>query len=89
MQARVLIRPMTDAMLCARGAREKCCRGSAVQVVNDVVTIGAQLPGNSRARGSAFSFQGDDVVHVWKSVEHGRHPVFQQNIDGRVRQKSF
>ena len=89
MQARVLISLVTDAMLCASGTCQQRRGGAAVQVVNDVVVVGAELTGNARARRSALAFESDDIIRVRKSIEHGRHPVFEQNVDARVWQESF
>ena len=89
MQPRVLISLVTDAMFCASGTRQQRGGGAAVQVVNDVVVVGAQLTGNARARRSAPALESDDVIRMWKPVEYGRHPVFEQNVDHRVRQESF
>ena len=89
MQARVLISLVTDAMLCASGTCQQRRGGTAVQVINDVVVVGAQLTRNTRARRSTLALESNDIIRVWKSVEHGRHPVFEQNIDARVRQESF
>ena len=60
-----------------------------MQVVNDVVVAGAQLTSHARARRSAPALESDDVVRMWKPVEDGRHPVFEQNVDARLRQESF
>ena len=89
MQARVLIGLVTDAMFCAGSTGQQCRSGAAVEVVNDVVVVGAQLTGNARARRSALALESDDIIGIGKSIEHGRHPVFEQNVDARVRQKSF
>ena len=89
MQARVLIGLVTDAMFCASSTRQQRRGGAAVEVVNDVVVVGAELTGNARARRSALAFESDDIIRVRKSIEHRRHPVFEQNVDARVRQKSF
>jgi len=89
MQARVLISLVTNAMFCASGARQQCRGGAAMQVVNNVVVVGAQLTGNARARRSALALESDDIIGIGKSIKHGRHPVFEQNVDARVRQKSF
>lgn len=77
MQARVLISLVTDAMFCASGTRQQRRGGAAVEVVNDVVIVGAQLTGNARARGSALALESNDIIGIGKSIEHGRHPVFE------------
>ena len=89
MQARVLIRLITDAMFGARSSRYERCRGSAVQVVDNVVPSCPQQASDTRARGSAASREGDDIIDVWKTVEHRRNPIFKKNVDGCVRQKPF
>ena len=89
MQAGVLIGLVTDAMFCASSTRQQRRGRAAVEVVNDVVVVGAQFTGNSRARRSALALESDDIIRVGKSIEYGRHPVFEQNVDARVRQKSF
>ena len=89
MQARVLISLVTDSMFCAGGTRQQRRGGAAVQVVNDVVVVGAQLTGRACPRRSAPALESDYLIRVCKSVEYGRHPVFEQNVDARVWQESF
>ena len=77
MQARVLISFVTDAMFCAGSARQQRRGRAAVEVVNDVVIIPAQLTSKARARRCALALERDDIIHMGKSIEHGRHPVFE------------
>ena len=88
MQASVLISLVTDAMFGAGGTRQQGRGGATVEVVNDVVVVSAQLTGNARTGGSTLALESDDIIHVRKSIEHGRYPVFEQNVDARVRQES-
>ena len=81
-QTRVLISCITNPMLCARGARQQSCRGAAVQVVNDVVTIRAQLAGDPARAAVLLRSSVMIVIDVWKPIEHRRDPIFQQNVDG-------
>ena len=89
MQASVLIGLVTDAMFGARGPRQQGRGGATVEVVNDVVVVSAKLTGNTRAGGSTLALESDDTIHVRKSIEHWRYPVFEQNVDAGVRQESF
>ena len=85
MQARVLIGLVTDAMFCSGSARQQRRRRAAVEVVNNVIVVGAQLTGNARSRRSALALERDDIIHMGKSNEHRRYPVFEQNVDARLR----
>ena len=89
MQTRVLISLVTDAMFCAGGAGQQGRGRAAVEVVNDVVVVGAQLTSNARAPRSALALERDHVIHMGKPIEHRSYPVFKQNVDARPRQKSL
>lgn len=89
MQTRVLIGLVTDAMFCAGGARQQGCGRAAVEVVNNVIIVGAQLTSNARARRSALALERDHIIHMGKSIEHRSYPVFKQDVDARLRQKSL
>src|SRR5688572_10083202 len=80
-QLRVLISLVADAMPRSTCARQKSCGGSAVKVVDHVVTSCSYLPCNARSRYEAAAIENHDVVEVWMIVEHGRDPVFHQNVD--------
>ena len=61
-QARVLIMLKADAMLCSGGARQQRRRRAAVQVVNNIVTSGAQFPRHTRPRRIAVARNRDDSI---------------------------
>ena len=60
-----------------------------VTIVNNVVTSGPQATCHPRAGRSAASLERDDIIDVGKPVKQWRDPIFQKDVDGGLRQKSF
>ena len=87
-QARVLIMFEADAMLRAGCARQKRRRRAAVQVVNNVVMRRAQLARGAGASSRAIPRKRNYSINQTRPVQHGRDPVFQQNVDLRAGQEA-
>src|ERR1044072_9108684 len=87
MQTRVLIIFEADAMLGSRGPRQKRSSRSAVQIVNDVVAVPVKLASDSRPGRGAVAWNSDHSIDQIRSIEDRRDPIFQENIDARLRQK--
>jgi len=68
-------------------ARQKSRRRSAVKVVDDVVTRRPDLPRQSRSWNHAAPFEHHDVVCMRVTFQHGRDPVFNEDVDLCVRQE--
>jgi hypothetical protein len=58
-----------------------------MQIVNNVITIGAQAPSYACARSDAAARESDYVIDLREFLEYWRDPVFQKDVDVRVWQK--
>ena len=88
-QTAVLIMSVTDTVWRSGRARQQSRRGSAMQIVNDIITCGTYPARYPSARSRAAALDGNDVIDVCETIEHRCHPVFQQNIDLNAGQKTF
>ncbi len=87
-QARVLIMFEADPMLRAGRPRQKRSGGPTMQIVNNVVMCRAKVTRDPCARSRAVARNGNYSVGQVRAIENRCDPVFQQNVDLRVRQEA-
>ena len=63
MQARVLIMPKSNPVLCTRCAGKKCRRSSAMQVVNDIILLRPQFASDTRARRRTVAWRDNNSIN--------------------------
>ena len=88
-QACVLVTRIAHSMARSSCSRKQRRRRTAVQVVNNVVTGGAEFTRRASARDQAAAFQHDDLVDMRMTVEQRRDPVFHQNVNLNARKKAL
>ena len=87
-QPSVLIVTVSHAVRCAAGARQKGRGRSAVQVVNNIIAGMTKVACDARPRRVAVTRNRNKAIDQRRSIQDRRNPIFQQNIDPRVRQES-
>ena len=89
MKLRVLISLETDSMWGTGGPRQKRCRRSTVKVVNNVVICRPELSRDACAGHHTAALQFDYVIDMRMIVEQRRDPIFNENIDLGMWQKTL
>ena len=85
----VLITFKTHAVRCTGSTRQKRCRRSAVKVIDYVVTRGSQCTCRACSCPQTASLKHHNSIYMGMMVQHGRNPVFNENVDLGVWQKAF